>query len=91
MPRGGARAGAGSPPNLDKTLTLLARQLDWLEAQPERQPVDLAVAAVRLQTQLNRLMLLAGLAQPPTPAQQAQRDAEYNALLAELEAQEDEA
>ena len=89
MPRGGARAGAGSPPNLDKTLTLLARQLDWLEAQPERQPVDLAIAAVRLQTQLNRLMLLADLAQPPTPEQQAQRDAEYNALLAELEEQDE--
>ena len=90
MPRGGARAGAGSPPNLDKTLTLLARQLDWLEAQPERQPVDLAIAAVRLQTQLNRLMLLVGLAQPPTPEQRAAHDAAYNALLAELEAQEDE-
>lgn len=90
MPRGGARAGAGSPPNLHKTIAILARQLDWLEAQPERHPVDLAVAAVRLQTQLNRLMLLVGLAQPPTPEQRAAHDAAYNALLAELEAQEDE-
>jgi len=90
MPRGGARAGAGSPPNLHKTIKLLTRQIDWLEAQPERQPVDLAVAAINLNVQLNRLLLLADLAQPPTAEQQAQRDAEYNALLAELEAQEDE-
>lgn len=89
MPRGGARAGAGSPPNLHKTIKLLARQLDWLEAQPERQPVDLAVAAINLNVQLNRLLLLADLAQPPTPEQQAQRDAEYNALLAELEEQDE--
>ncbi len=33
MPRGGARAGAGSPPKLDKAITLLRRQIDWCRAQ----------------------------------------------------------
>lgn len=90
MPRGGARAGAGSPPNLHKTIAILARQLDWLEAQPERHPVDLAMAAVNLKLQLNRLLLLAGLAHPPTPDERAQRNADYDALLARLEAEDDE-
>lgn len=88
MPRGGARAGAGSPPNLQKTLNLLKRQIDWIEAQPERQPVDLAIVAVNLKLQLNRLLLLAGLAQPPTAEAIAASAAEYDALLAQLEAED---
>lgn len=88
MPRGGARAGAGSPPNLQKTLDLLKRQIDWIEAQPERQPVDLAIVAVNLKLQLNRLLLLAGLAQPPTTEAMAASAAEYDALLAQLEAED---
>ena len=88
MPRGGARAGAGSPPNLQKTLDLLKRQIDWIEAQPERQPVDLAIVAVNLKLQLNRLLLLAGLVQPPTAEAIAQHDAEYDALFAQLEAED---
>lgn len=85
MPRGGARAGAGSPPNLQKTLDLLRRQIDWIEAQPERQPVDLAIVAVNLKLQLNRLLLLAGVAQSPTAEAMAQHSAEYGALFAQLE------
>lgn len=52
--------GAGSPPNLDKTIDLLRRQVDWIEAQEGRRPVDLVLAAVRLHIQVNRLRSLAG-------------------------------
>lgn len=53
--------GAGSAPNLDKTIDLLRRQVDWFESQEERRPVDLALAATRLNIQVNRLLGLAGI------------------------------
>lgn len=75
--RGGARAAAGSPPNLDRTINLLRRQIDWYEAAKEdRRPVDFALAATRLNIQVNRLLSLAGIDRPPTLTQ-AERDASH--------------
>lgn len=76
MPRGGARLGAGSAPNLDKTIDLLRRQVDWFETQEERRPVDLALYATRLNIQVNRLLSMAGIERPPTLTQ-GERDASH--------------
>lgn len=89
MPRGGARAAAGSPPNLDRTINLLQRQIDWYEAaKEERRPVDLALAATRLNIQVNRLLAMAGTPRPPTLTQ-AERDASH-AWAVQAVAQEEE-
>jgi hypothetical protein len=91
MPRGGARLGAGSAPNLNKTIDLLRRQVDWFEAQEDRRPVDLALAATRLNIQVNRLLAMAGIERPPELTQE-QRDASHawaEAAVAEEEDSED--
>ena len=88
MPRGGARAGAGSPPNLDKTIALLRRQVDWFEeAQPERRPVDLALAAINLNIQVGRLLAMAGI-ERSLPLTDAQR-AETGRILQQIEDEDD--
>lgn len=88
MPRGGARLGAGSAPNLDKTINLLQRQVDWFEAQEERRPVDLALYVLRLDIQVNRLLAMAGIERPPPITQEA-RDAAH-AWAVQAVAEEDE-
>jgi hypothetical protein len=81
MPRGGKRAGAGSPPNLDKTIDLLRRQIDWYEtAEDERRPVELMLQAVRLNIQVNRLLAMLSIERPPELTQ-GQRDAAHEWAL----------
>jgi hypothetical protein len=77
VPRGGKRAGAGSPPNLDKTIDLLRRQIDWYEAtEDERRPVELTLQVVRLNIQVNRLLAMLGMKRPPELTQ-TERDAAH--------------
>ena len=94
MPRGGARAGAGSPPNLDKAITLLRRQIDWFErANPDkREQIALALAAVNLDIQLGRLLRLVGIERPapPTDEERARTAAIIDAMEAEFEAEDQE-
>lgn len=88
MARGGKRAASGTPPNLNKTIDLFKRQIDWYEvASEERRPVDLALAATRLNIQVNRLLAMAGIERPP-PLTEAERDASH--AWAEQAVQEEE-
>jgi hypothetical protein len=88
MPRGGARLGAGSAPNLDKTIDLLRRQVDWFEAQEERRPVDLALYALRLNIQVDRLLAMAGIDRP-LPITQEQRDEAHAWAVQAVEEEEE--
>ena len=86
---GGARSGSGRP-RIRRTITpdaaVALRLLAWQRyGRPTTADEEDQVLSALVMEEKERI------AQPPTPAQQAQRDAEYNALLAELEAQEDEA
>lgn len=59
--RGGARPGSGSPPNLNKTADLLARQIRHIEHARDVPPVALALHAVRFHVLAARLRALSGM------------------------------
>ena len=46
--RGGSRVGSGPPPNFEKTLALLERQIAHVEARRDVPAVELQIHAVRL-------------------------------------------
>lgn len=53
--RGGARIGSGSPPNFDRTATLLERQIAHVEARHDVPLVELQLQLTRLHVLVNRL------------------------------------
>jgi hypothetical protein len=59
--RGGARVGSGPPPNFERTLALLERQIAHVEARRDVPAVELQIHAVRLHVLVSRLVELAGI------------------------------
>jgi len=59
--RGGSRVGSGPPPNFEKTLALLERQIAHVEIKRDVEPVELQLHAVRLHFLVSRLVELAGI------------------------------